>query len=54
MYNTKKTISINTEYLNLENQTSEILEIKLEELYKIKENIDSYISQIEAKIYLPF
>lgn len=54
MYNTKKTISINTEYLNLDNVSRETLEIKLDELYKIKENIDSYILQIESKLYLPF
>ena len=50
----KDIISTNEFTLNLENQSNEILETKLEELYKIKENIDSFILQIEAKIYLPF
>ena len=47
-------MSTKLENLNLESQTDEQLEIKLEELYKIKENIDSYILQIESKLYLPF
>jgi len=44
----------NLENLNLENVSRETLETKLEELEEIKLYIDSYILQIEGKLYLPF
>ena len=40
--------------LNLDNVSRETLETKLEELEFIKAYIDSYIMQVESKIYLPF
>lgn len=40
--------------LNLDNVSIETLETKLEELYNIKEYIDTYIDKVESKLYLPF
>lgn len=49
-----KAMITNLENLNLENVSRETLELKLEELEFIKAYIDSYILQIESKLYLPF
>lgn len=40
--------------LKVDNVSRETLELKLEELENIKDYIDSYILQIESKLYLPF
>ena len=49
-----KKIEFNLLRLNVENVSRETLELKLEELEYIKAYIDSYILQIESKLYLPF
>lgn len=54
MYNTEKIMSMNTQYLNLENVSRETLEKKYVELLEIQRHINTMVQQVEAEIYLPF